>query len=540
MRWPGKVPAGRRVYDLVSLHYPNAMENGRTKNFALLSEGWRTPGFPALFDEWAHLPCYAKPELIEDPNIRDFWGPSIDRMWQAVLAEPGALGGALWGMIDETFSLPQGLPGRGEWWGLESPKFAPYDYAGPTVGYGEWGFVDVWRRKKPEFWHVQKAYSPIRLDVRGFTRDATNGDTIIPIENRHDHLDLSSFRLRWSRPGATGEMPLPALSPHSRGSLRLPAAVTMGGGEMRLQAVSADNRVIDEEVLTLTPIAPAAAAALPSAPAGKLQWEETATEWRLRGPAFSLRFARDTGLLIEGVVAGAPILRGGPWLTFRAAEPSKRSGISEYPELAQHWQLRSWEHDLVDGRAHVRIAGVVGQNQPVEFKLTIFSDGRMHLAYRAPSLSKAFVREAGVVFATSADFASISWERDSYWTAYPADHPGRPRGTELLRASKPVAYREEPRQNWWQDDKNFFLLGTRSSLLQIWSQRRGPLDSRKSPATGLTQRGWSRTAPGDRQWRHRRPPRTKRSRTIPAAAAEILGLPQSWLGQCHEKNRSDR
>ena len=64
-------------------------------------------GVPALFDEWAHPACYTYETLREDPNIREFWGASLDKMWSKLFNTSGGLGGAIWGYIDETFMVPE-------------------------------------------------------------------------------------------------------------------------------------------------------------------------------------------------------------------------------------------------------------------------------------------------------------------------------------------------------------------------------------------------------------------------------------------------
>ena len=80
-----------------------------------LYHGFQGEGIPALFDEWAHPACYTYATLQEDPNIREFWGHSIERMWSGLFDAPGGLGGAIWGYVDETFMLPEPKVGTAFW-----------------------------------------------------------------------------------------------------------------------------------------------------------------------------------------------------------------------------------------------------------------------------------------------------------------------------------------------------------------------------------------------------------------------------------------
>lgn len=98
--FPGTVPDGVKCFDVLSMHYPDW--NGSLSQRGKTTKNFSYGAMPVIFDEWAHIPCYDTATLMVDPNMRDFWGQSLDRMWEGVFKAQGGLGGAIWGMIDET------------------------------------------------------------------------------------------------------------------------------------------------------------------------------------------------------------------------------------------------------------------------------------------------------------------------------------------------------------------------------------------------------------------------------------------------------
>ncbi len=105
-------------------------------------DAWDNEGRPILFGEYcqSETPTTAA-NKIGDPGLRDAWGLGLSKMWELMRSHQGCLGGSIWAAMDDTFFLPDGR----------------------TVGYGTWGPLDGWRRPKPEYWHVIKAYSPVRI-----------------------------------------------------------------------------------------------------------------------------------------------------------------------------------------------------------------------------------------------------------------------------------------------------------------------------------------------------------------------------------------
>jgi beta-galactosidase/beta-glucuronidase len=91
--YPGLQKEGKKIYDIYIMHYPDIHGNETQQDGLTLR--FQARGFPALFDEWLHVTCYNYATLRDDPNAREFWGESLDRMWTGIFDVRGGLGGAI-------------------------------------------------------------------------------------------------------------------------------------------------------------------------------------------------------------------------------------------------------------------------------------------------------------------------------------------------------------------------------------------------------------------------------------------------------------
>ena len=100
-------------------------------------------------------------------------------------------------MTDEIFMVPDTIDGFKKWWGFDSEP-ALQKFQGPTVGSGEWGIFDVWRRKKPEFWNTKKSYSPFKVLETEIIRTNKQDSILIPVYNRFNFTDFNELKIEYT------------------------------------------------------------------------------------------------------------------------------------------------------------------------------------------------------------------------------------------------------------------------------------------------------------------------------------------------------
>src|ERR1019366_702523 len=128
----------------------------------------------------------------------------------------GIAGGAIWEWSDDVFQLPPSGHERDRFQGYLDPQNGLW-----LVGYGPWGIVDSWLRKKPEFWNVKKAYSPVRIREHEAIPMDSSRRLRIPVENRYFFTNLNELQIEWvsgqSQGTATADVP-----PNSQGVIEIP------------------------------------------------------------------------------------------------------------------------------------------------------------------------------------------------------------------------------------------------------------------------------------------------------------------------------
>ncbi len=445
---------GGKIYDILSMHYPPV--DGNLTQYGMSTVRFQGQGIPALFDEWAHPACYTYQTLQVDPNIREFWGQSIDKMWSNLFESPGGLGGAIWGFVDEIFMLPKPKVGA-PWWKEFAHTAKPEGFIGDCIGYGEWGIVDIWRRKKPEFWSTKKAYSPVRL-LQENVIDFTPGQRILlPVYNRFDHTNLNEIKVKVTYKGVCKEIQMPTVEPHRKGLLEIAGDKWAHDEKLILEFLSLDNHLIDIYHVTLGQ----EKRVLPSPVyQGKLDVEETATQVIVRGNGFEIPFCKESGLICNATLGGQVLIEKGPFLHMdvnlnHLTGAEVRSRARQYLSSDADWKQTAFTYRQVDGVVWVDIEGTysaIGLNMQV----VITPEGTITFDYVTKGEPNGYLRESGLRFYISDVFECLQWQRKGYWNCYPDHAFAGNEGDVPLYSNRQALYGKQPVQDWHDDTHNFF------------------------------------------------------------------------------------
>jgi len=468
--YPGSDGNDNKIYNILSMHYPS--NDGNLSQNGITTQHFQTPGIPVLFDEWTHVPCYVIRTLQVDPGIREFWGMSLDKMWNNLFESHGGLGGAIWGYVDETFMLPEPKAGR-SWWKEFARTDKPDSLQGNCIGYGEWGIVDVWRRKKPEFWLAKKAYSPVRLLQENIEDFIPGQRIILPVYNRFDHTRLDEITAYTIYKKVRKEIKLPALEPHKKGMIEIPGDQWENGEKLTIEFFTADNHLIDAYNLTLGQ----EKIELPlPVYQGALNVEETDTQIIVKGNGFEIPFCKATGLICDARSNGRVLIKKGPFLNMdvylkSSTETEEPDFTKEYVSSDADWKKTTLDYRKEDDHVLVSIAGTY-KNIRIEMQVDITSDGKMIFDYTTAGEPTGYLRETGLKFYLDDAIDHLQWKRKGYWSYYPTGSFSGNEGEAPFYSDQQSPYGKKPVQVWQLDTRNYFYwadagAGSSNPLTQI-------------------------------------------------------------------------
>lgn len=458
--YPGSAAKKKaKIYDLLSMHYQDVY--GSLRQWGMQTRGFQGEGIPVIYDEWAHPACYTYSTLQVDPNIREFWGKSIDMMWSGLFDAPGGLGGAIWCYSDETFSLPEPKMGTAFWREFHHTA-KPDGYRGKCVGYGEWGIVDVWRRDKPEFWATKKAYSPVRLLSEREIAFTSGQPIVLTVKNRFNHTNLDEITAFSIYQGRRKPLQLNAILPHDKGRVVLAPEEWKEGETVRIEFVDRQGHLLDAEELTLGKVR----AGIPAPLKGTvLKTSEKEGYWLIQGEEFEIPFNKRTGLIEHATVGGEVVIDKGPFLNLyinlnhlTGAEVRKKARYYAINEA--DWVMSSMDMQQDKDEVIVRVKGTY-KAAKADYRIRITACGEVYVTYLVDGVPNGYLRETGVFFHLPLSIERLDWNRRGYWSCYPEGAFASNRGSVSLYASRQAGYGQAPIQSWQSDTHEYYYLADR-------------------------------------------------------------------------------
>ncbi|KKO89715.1 beta-galactosidase [Sphingobacterium sp. Ag1] len=460
--WGGFNNGGSKA-DIANYHYPGIDGPAATD----------TMKRPTLFGEYAHLSTYNRRELLTDPGIRDAYNAPLVTFVDAIYKHSANLGGAIWSGIDDTFHLPDGR----------------------IVGYGPWGPIDGWRRPKPEYFGMKKAYSPVRIG----TPQLKNGKVVVNIENRYDFLSLDQLKLVAIVDGK--EVPFrAAIGPRTSSEVVLPIQADYGS----LRIIAMDNQQNEVENELFEKVA-------------KNQEKFSATELQLKQDSayiyvkqgnVNYTFSRTYGKLLAVRKDGELILTKGPALALIEANAEDGGKPNVAGETYQNNIAPLKQYEQYTLFADAAEASQTGDSISVHFdlryqqgtgkqKFVFLKNGLLRVEYEMvyQQGQEMNLYQAGLMLELPLSYDKLAWSRNGSFSTYPANHIGRNEGEAVLYALPLYEVEEhgKPQAKDWKDDAN--ILGSndfRSTKGNIyWASLHSPAAAVKVLSNGQQHaRAW--------------------------------------------------
>lgn len=392
-QWAPKGDEG--ALEIANHHYPGPKGPQNYKNHPR----------PVVFDEYCHVNAYNRFELAADPGLRNAWGALLDKMWTDMYKSQGVLGGAIWVGIDDTFFLPDGR----------------------TVGYGTWGVVDGWRREKPEYWNMKKAYSPIRLVLpEGCKKDTR---LILEVENRYLFSNLSECELNWKAGNKSGTVTAD-IPPRSKDTVMINIGESMKElKELELSVIGVQGFEVDKYCFNLSqeenrpfPVT--------LQKSDKLNYEETPDVFQVTIGDIQVAVNKIDGMFSVTDKKGC-LLNDAPLLMLlplnKEGDGVQMTGKSQifapYNPVCTEWTKDSVDFIIDESKIAVKVIGRYKEAAGC-FTYTIYSDGKLTVDYDFTLLEAVSPRQTGLVFTLPSDFTHLEWKRKGYWNVYPDGHIG--------------------------------------------------------------------------------------------------------------------
>jgi len=432
-------------YDLGSWHYPDKLQ------FEHAAQSKR----PVVFDQSVGGYLGNAPEVMCDPGLRDDYGREYAIFWEKLWEAKSIFGGQAFNLNDDQYIHP----------------------SGQVSGNGDWGFVDPWRRAKPDLFHIRKAHSPVKVEDKPLPLPMAGQPLQVPIENRYDFANLSEVRIEWSLGDESGTVQADVLA-HGRGTISIrPKSSDLSGKALSLKFLR-NGRLVDAYKLPIgqtTEPTPVAANANGNKRVELIQTDETITA---KGEGFEWVISRQTGQIVKAGRKGKQVLVGGPVLMvlptvdfpMTPGFPDPRPQSFEiFNPLCTEWKAASVSATQSADAVEIVVAGRYKEASG-SYTIRIDGHGEAAVSYRFTytAAEKIAARQIGMVFYAPRTCDTLSWKRKAQWSVYPEDHVGRPEGTAkalpdpslVAKAGSwmETAYRERPTWPWFMDAN---ALGTR-------------------------------------------------------------------------------